>query len=500
MRNHRFFIALCLLSLTANFLFADERLLILGGEKGWPKLESMKGVVKGSGKYGWESVLLDTNSRRVGRDTDMLLDFEDESFSDKTSHYTITQSSMFLSDNAKMGKHSALARGSGGIRLSGNSESIFGSSGTTGSFLIEFWLNPSIAENGEVVLSWRSSRTVVNYPLYQMISASIESNHLLWRFTNVFNGYTKDGGSVTIQSYSIIIPNVWTHHAVSFDVESGLLEYRIDGKLESLAYVTSNGREVGGSVYTPQLGVVADIDICPQYTGLIDDFRILRRAESSVDPELRYDAYKNDGGYFVTEPLLISRGAKLQKIDAVTIEPDQTAVELYVRYGDNYYNWTENEPEWIPVKNHDTFDGMSGMYFQISAELFPDGAGLHSPSITEIDLLFEEIENPLPPFTVNAEAGDGEVTLSWSYSVDETAGGYYVYYGERPGEYLGREAVQGESPVVVGNVTSLTLTGLKNGKIYYFAVASYARNNEQILGELSREVHARPLKSKGLRR
>ena len=112
----------------------------------------------------------------------------------------------------------------------------------------------------------------------------------------------------------------------------------------------------------------------------------------------------------------------------------------------------------------------------------------------QIDLHFKEEEPPLPPFKVFADAGDGEVTLTWSYSLDNSTGGYYIYYGDRPGEYLGREAVEGESPVDVGNVNEIKFTGLKNGKIYYFAVAAYSKVNNKIMGVLSKEVYARPLK------
>ena len=93
-----------------------------------------------------------------------------------------------------------------------------------------------------------------------------------------------------------------------------------------------------------------------------------------------------------------------------------------------------------------------------------------------------------------AEPGDGQVTLTWSYSVDDDAGGYYIYYGERPGEYLGREAYKGDSPINVGNVNKVTLNGLKNGKIYYFAVATYSKLDDRIIGVLSKEVYARPLR------
>ena len=67
-----------------------------------------------------------------------------------------------------------------------------------------------------------------------------------------------------------------------------------------------------------------------------------------------------------------------------------------------------------------------------------------------------------------------------------------LFRSNRPGEYLGRAAVQGASPINVGNVTSATLTGLKNGEIYYFAVAAYSKLDERICGALSKEVYARP--------
>ena len=90
-------------------------------------------------------------------------------------------------------------------------------------------------------------------------------------------------------------------------------------------------------------------------------------------------------------------------------------------------------------------------------------------------------------------AGNEKVTVSWSYSVDDTVGGYYLYYGTRPGEYLGRVAFEGESPINVGNTTSYTLTGLQNGKIYYFAIAAWSEYDDRVIGNFSKEVFARPL-------
>ena len=191
---------------------------------------------------------------------------------------------------------------------------------------------------------------------------------------------------------------------------------------------------------------------------------------------------------------MVSKGAALKRVDAVTTVPEQTDILFYVRSGDNFFNWTRSEPEWIAVNPGEEIADVKGLYFQVAAELLPDGAGTKTPSLTQLELTFDEVPSPLAPFTVIATPGDGEVTLSWSYSVDNTAGGYYVYYGERPGEYLGRTAAEGRSPIRAGNSSSFTVSGLRNGKIYYFAVASYSKIDDRITGELSKEVFARPQK------
>ena len=152
----------------------------------------------------------------------------------------------------------------------------------------------------------------------------------------------------------------------------------------------------------------------------------------------------------------------------------------------------EDSPEWLPVKAGEKISGVNGAYFQIAAELFPDGAGKITPSITEINLNYTPLPPPMPPLKVKATAGNGQVTLTWTHSVDESSGGYYIYYGTKPGEYLGRSAKEGASPINAGDATSYTVTGLKNGSIYYFAVAAWSKADENIRGDFSKEVYARP--------
>jgi hypothetical protein len=69
-----------------------------------------------------------------------------------------------------------------------------------------------------------------------------------------------------------------------------------------------------------------------------------------------------------------------------------------------------------------------------------------------------------------------------------------VYYGTASGDYL-----EAKSPIDAGSRTSILINGLKNGTLYYFAVAAYNKpeNSGHAFvpdpGEFSREVAARPL-------
>jgi hypothetical protein len=86
------------------------------------------------------------------------------------------------------------------------------------------------------------------------------------------------------------------------------------------------------------------------------------------------------------------------------------------------------------------------------------------------------------------------VELSWRASPGADISGYLVYYGSSGGEYFGEDAGLGKSPINVGNRTSVRIDGLKNGVLYYFAVAAYDRMDPSYAGTFSREVSARPLR------
>ena len=475
-------------------LCAVQKTIVLGGENGWNNIATMDGVTTGSGRYGFESIELETQTPALDGETDILLSFENGQAKDLAGKYVVVENHLVPSSESIKGKGAALSRGvERGITLNAV-DGEFESTRLSGSFSIEFWINPSLAENGEKIYNWSTTMNYEDYSDFQTVNAVFVNNRLEWKFKNIFPTYKS--GEVVLRGYRAIVPGGWSRHTISYDEETGCLEYLVDGNVESIRYITSTDHE-SGTICIPVIGRHAKIELCPNFTGKIDNVRITRSpcTENRADIfSTGNEPYRVEGGRFISRPILVSRAATLDSIDALMNVPGQTAVKLFVRAGDNCYGWSDSYPAWTEVTAGYEITDVKGMYFQVAAELLPDGMGKTTPSITQLTLNYTEAELPLPPFIVNAESGDGQVTLTWSYSVDETTAGYYVYYGTRPGEYLGRTAVEGASPVKAGNTTSITLTGLKNGTIYYFAVSSYSSIDGRLRGELSREVYARPSK------
>lgn len=480
-------------------LFAKE--VVLGGKTGWPAFMQQENITTGKGRFGYDCIQLASNSFVFDDYTDLLIDFENGEGPISNGDYTINKNNFQVSNQTKNEKYAGLSRNMGGMSISGKPGTFFGSEGVMGSFSIEFWLCPSIAENGEIILNWESSKNDNGQLVFQVLNGSFDKGHIVWQLNNFFDYYLNEAGKneIELKGTSRIIPDTWSYHVLSYDCETGILEYVVNGITEDLTYITATRTEEG-DVSLVYLGTPSELSICSEYTGKLDDFRILRRPYSPPDYQsaenagsVKHMQYLPSGGRFVTKPIMVSTGSMLNKLDAEMNVPSQTEVCFYVRSGENFYGWTDEYPEWKPVESGEELSGITGLYFQVAAELMPDGDGLITPAITSISLDFAELPEPLPPFVVKAVAGNGSVTLSWNYSVDDTAGGYYLYYGTRPGEYLGRMAIEGESPINVGNTSSFTVTGLENGKIYYFAVAAWSAYDMRVVGKLSKEVFARPL-------
>lgn len=471
--------------------FAEGKTLVLGGIAGWPAFSREHGLSRAPGRLGREAVVLDSSVPAPA--DDLYVSFDQADFVDESGSYTVISNAL-RSAGPRRARHGGAAlcnTEDTGLTLRGNPGSLFGSPGPTGSFTLSFWLYPAVTENGSILFQWRSSLTGSGRPLYQYIRSIIMKNHIEWSFSNIWRTFDGEPLDVVLSSRRNLVPGEWTHHELSYDAVTGLLEYRLNGLTEDLRFMTAGSSE-SGDVYPAILGSVSEIELAPRYSGLLDEFRITRQAASAVTLERRNDIlarYPAAGGRFVSNPL--DSGTDASVLDSLDVElrkPPETGASFFVRAGENFYQWTDTSPEWVPVHPGEKITGVSGRYFQVAAELYTDGTASSTPVLSSISLQYRDNEPPWPPGRIMATPGDRSVTLSWGASVDHDTTGYIVYYGERPGEYLA-----GGSPLDAGDSRSVTIRNLENGVLYYFSVSAYDDVGRDHQGPLSAEVHARPL-------
>jgi hypothetical protein len=396
-------------------------------------------------------------------------------------------------------------------------------------FSIEFWLYPNNLENGEQILAWTAVLPGKTETLQRIFCEAVR-NRIRWSFRNFFAAPgSPDQGpalSISLETRKSLVPRTWTHHLIRYDADTGLLEYLVNGELENAAYTTLSGRE-GGDVYTPYPGRDGFFVLGGRYSGLMDEFRIYRKAIGVPGrgvpdtsgrglelPELA--KFPKSGGRFETRTLDLGEpGSTVLRLEAFggrytagsagrpvrnSYEgrssfrfSDDSTVQFFLKAGEEPYHF--DSAPWIPVTPGMALDGIRGRYVQLAAAFYPGRDCETGPYLEEIRIVYESNEAPYPPSMVTARAFDGAAELNWRPSPDTDTAGYVVYYGTSSGVYYGEGAVQGSSPIDAGRRTGLRLDGLKNGVLYFFVVAAYDESGFFHVGKFSKEVTARPLRT-----
>jgi len=392
-----------------------------------------------------------------------------------------------------------------------NADALFAPKNRIGDFTIEFWIHPLNMENGEQILSWASTIPAKNSYIFQNIKCSATKNRLQWSFENFFT--SPNGAShinINFSGNSAIIPKAWSHHLVRFDMATGLIEYLVNGKSETIMYATQTGRE-GGNIYTPVIGEGGLFSIGESYIGLMDEFKIHNAFinRSSIQrfipkggrTETRaIDLGGNNSSVLKVEASGGNARIKGTKINSEFIEKgrfkfaDDSEMQFFIRACDN--PWHLNNREWVSFIPGETITShVRGRYAQIAVDFYPSADGEASPYLNDLRIIYLPGEPPLPPGNLTAIAADSGVQLRWKNSPDANTDGYLVYYSSVRGELFGNDAALGPSPIDAGKKNSITIDGLNNGTLYYFRVAAYDRTAESAYnaGEFSREVTARPL-------
>ncbi len=486
-------LALMLQAAAAGGPGAAERTIVLGADDQWRTVSVEERTRLQPGRRGHLDLTLDRFRYEPEPTTELLLHFDTTPLRDAAGRYDVVGGAQELTVTAHRTGSGALLVDSPEDRivLRPGPGSAFSPGREWADFTYEFFFYPVALSDGGSILRWHAREGAAHDFRVQEVSIEIVGGTTRARFENFFVRPDGEPVSVALDGPRRLIPRTWAHHMIRFNGRTGLIEYLVDGIPSDLAHVSQSGRQ-DGTVYYPRIAsqpgeglVLAD-----GFTGSIDELRIESRF---VEDPLEYD-YPPRGGMLLTDYLdLGSSGARLTRVDALYDAPQLSDVFVSYRLAERRGDHPAPD-DWVPVVPGERIFDARGRFLQLRAELYPDTRAGVAPRLSEIIVSYEPADPPLPPTGLRAVPRDGAVELEWAESLEPDIAGYLVYYGDQSGRYFGTDASPGPSPVDVGRATAVTIGGLQNGTLYFFAVQAYGRFDDQASVELSREVAARPAK------
>jgi hypothetical protein len=461
-----------------------------GGVDGWKDLETMSDL-----KFERTGIVLDDNSPRADRDTELLLRFDGDGPPVSPSpYYSVEEMRIVPSDTVSMygGGAAGFFHGENRIVLEPMPGSLF-LDDPLNRFTIDFYLYPVSVREERNVFSWYAP--TVDAAGFSGVRAYLRDERLFWEFKKTF--FRRDTGQpvdvVLFERFPTPIGE-WHHHALYYNADNGLLTLYFDGKEAALAWLTENGSEEGSLLagrFSPYLK--AGMFIGEEYLGYLDEFRISRGL-----PEFYLGRYRERGEASSGVITLPSRGTKLVNVSWEGEENNGTAIRVFCRFSDSYFLPTEDDegsgvkgPPWKRVRNGEVpfADGLKGRYMQWKVVLYGTEQR-YTPRLYSLDIALQLDPPPQPPTLLDTVGGDKSVRLLWVRNNESDIKGYKVYYGTGSGFYFGKGATGGDSPVWAGDVTSFELSGLENEQVYFFSITAVDEEDQE--SGFSREFIARP--------
>ena len=369
----------------------------LGGSDGWASVVLTENIIRQGGDSNSKYLLISDNEYSPSQSADLLLHFND-GIRDECGNYTVKNNTgiELSSWNSRRGGGAAVFRGEGEIlELLPGRRSAFAAGGGISDFSIEFWLNPVRLSEGETILRWQGAAETPTDTLQQEILCAVSGRNIFWQFRNFFLSPEMDETMFTLHPEMALIPGNWHHHLIRFDRNSGLLEYLIDGVPEAVVYVSRSGGE-DSEIFTPAPGRAAPsvLKLGRGFTGYLDELRI---TNAFVDSPL-LERYGMTSGIAATEIIdLGNYDSRLLSIDSTESVPGNTRIDYYYRISNRWFAPEADSPSWKQILPGETLSpGIDGRYLQIMTELFPDGDGERSPSLSELKISYNRNLPPLP--------------------------------------------------------------------------------------------------------
>ena len=321
------------------------------------------------------------------------------------------------------------ARGGASIRLESNGiklfptpEAMWAAGREWGDFTLDFWLNPTNLNDGELLLLWKG-RTA--HGESQRLSARVENRKLVWNFEGLFRHGADRSLMIQLRSRPLV-PGEWRHHRIRYkrnDSKSGLsgaspglLEYLIDNIPTDSVHTTPTGTE-SSEVFIPKIGSLSKrpLLLAPDFNGYINEFRFTSTFDTNPVPEniSNPDSVSFGAGY--TD--VIDSGYPRSEITALRADaPGKSRIRFFLHVVDNpdearYVEFpSPDNPEWMEIRlerkedtpltlggwrNWKVKHTISGRFFVVGYILEPDLGADISPSLFTLEIEYEP-RLPLP--------------------------------------------------------------------------------------------------------
>lgn len=466
---------------TVRGLHSQESDITLGEEDLWNTVQ-ITNLSLIDGKRGFLDITNSHSEYIPDKHSDMILHLNKPELYDATGNYTFLNQVSYMKSVESMGGGAAYFDGSEPLLIEPGINALFSPSTLWGDFSLEFRLLPATLKEGSTIMLWKGLQKKENLLVAQEIRCTVSNRQLVWDFENFFMSPDNSLRRISLTGDKLI-PGSWSHHMVSFDSETGLLEYKINNIPADNIYTSKNERE-SLEFNIPLIGNQQSfpIELGENFSGLIDEFRISKDVIS--DPAL----YRfSTTGYLESEILdLHAPDSFLKSIEAESSKPGNTSIRYQYAISNDKYellgpdiHWEDFEP-FKPI-------GKQGRYIKIRSQLFSEAATENAPTLSNIKVKYKEANAPYPPLNVSVEKTENDVKVSWDKSIDPEIKGYLIYYGEEPGKYFSID-----SPIDARLENSIILKGLSENKHYYIAVTSYKSLQPRLESLFSQEISIIP--------
>jgi hypothetical protein len=466
---------------TTSGLHSQQSVLNLGEEDLW-RNSQLNNLILIDGKRGYLDITCSDDEYKPDISSDMILSLNRSVPNDKTGNYSIMNQIEYLETDEAFGNGAAFFDGTTSLLIKAETKALFSTSTLWGDFTLEFRMLPATLKEGATIFLWKGLHKKDQALIPQEIRCTVHNRKLVWDFDNFFINPDDSLDRISL-SGDKLIPGIWSHHMITFNSQTGLLEYKINNIPSDNTYTSRSGKEniefnlplVGNQQSFP-------IELGDTYSGLIDEFRI--STEIIEFPVLH--KFSNSGSLETGIIDLKTSGSKLITINSERSTPGRTSVRYQYLLSNNKSDLLNPDRQWEDFEPSEPIN-KNGRYIKLRAQLYSESESGHAPVLTNISLVYKEADYPPPPLTPSVEKVGERIKISWNKSINPEIVGYKVYFGEKPGQYISTG-----SPIDAGKENFVFIEGLESNKRYYFAVTSYKSLNSGLESIFSNEISINP--------